>query len=140
MTGKDQAETGVLVHMSFKLAAACPLRCAKAVLSAASDRLVLTSAAASLPDSHVNVHAWCVTRHTLRAVLQDSRVESYLQSQEEEGGGIWKHIQGWTNNASASLQRIAQQSLPGRHMQANSDESDWVSFAKLAGRHVHRPS
>lgn len=114
----------------------------KSILSYASDRLVLSSAVASLPDSHVNVnvYAWCVTKHTLRAVLQDSRVESYLQSQEEERGGIWRDIQGWTNNASASLQRIAQQSLPRRHMQADSDESDWVSFAKLAGRHAHRPS
>lgn len=61
-------------------------------------------------------------------VMQDSRVETYLQSHEINESGIWSGIKGWTQNVGASLQQLAHQSLPGRHVSEDVDESDWVSL------------
>lgn len=59
--------------------------------------------------------------------LQDSRVETYIQSQEEgESSSMWSNIRGWTHNAGASVQRLVQQSLPTRHPQEDLD-GGWVS-------------
>ncbi|DBB13664.1 TPA: hypothetical protein ACH3X3_000683 [Trebouxia sp. C0006] len=57
--------------------------------------------------------------------FQDSRVETYLQSHEVDESGIWSGIKGWTHNVGASLQQLAHQSLPGRHVSEDVDESDW---------------
>ncbi len=60
--------------------------------------------------------------------MQDSRVETYLQSHEIDEGGIWSGIKGWTQNVGASLQQLAHQSLPGRHVSEDIDERNWVSL------------
>ncbi len=60
-------------------------------------------------------------------VPQDSRVETYLQSQEEEHVGIWADIKGWTHTVGASLHRLVQQSMPTRYAQEDS-EGEWVSI------------
>ncbi|KAL3148377.1 hypothetical protein ABBQ38_013833 [Trebouxia sp. C0009 RCD-2024] len=58
--------------------------------------------------------------------FQDSRVETYLQSQEEEGTDMLAGIQAWAHNASASLQRIVHQAVPARqqHHTLAEDEGD----------------
>ena len=60
--------------------------------------------------------------------MQDSHVETYLQSHEVDESGIWSGIKGWTHNVGASLQQLAHQSLPGRHVSEDVDDSDWVSL------------
>lgn len=47
-------------------------------------------------------------------MLQDRRVETYLQSQEEEGTDILANVQAWGYNATASLQRLVQRAVPAR--------------------------
>ncbi len=61
-------------------------------------------------------------------------METYLQSHEIDEGGIWSGIKGWTHTVGASLQQLAHQSLPGRHVSEDIDESDWVSL--LLGRQL----
>ena len=60
--------------------------------------------------------------------MQDSRVETYLQSHEINESGIWSGIKGWTQNVGASLQQLAHQSLPGKLASEDINESDWVSL------------
>ena len=64
-------------------------------------------------------------------MVQDSRVETYLQSQEEEGSGMLADVQAWAQNATASLQRLVQQALPARQNQHTLDEPEGVSMATV---------
>ena len=50
----------------------------------------------------------------VRSMLQDRRVETYLQSQEEEGTDILANIQTWGYGATATLQRLVQRAVPAR--------------------------
>lgn len=55
-------------------------------------------------------------------------METYLQSHEIDGSGMWSDIKAWTHNVGASLQQLAHQSLPERHVSQDVDDSDWVSL------------
>lgn len=62
-------------------------------------------------------------------MAQDSRVETYLQSQEEEGTDMLAGIQAWAHSASASLQRIVHQAVPARQQHHTLAEDEGVSTA-----------
>ena len=64
-------------------------------------------------------------------MVQDRRVETYLQSQEEEGTDMLASIQAWGLDATASLQRLVQQLLPARPQQHTFDDYEEVSMAGL---------
>ena len=64
-------------------------------------------------------------------LVQDHRVETYLQSQEEEGTDMLASIQAWAVNASASLQHLVQQALPATPKQNTLDDYEEVSMADV---------
>ena len=64
-------------------------------------------------------------------LVQDHRVETYLQSQEEEGTDMLTSIQAWALNATASLQQFVQQALPARPQQLTPDDYEEVSMATV---------
>ena len=67
------------------------------------------------------------TSRILHDLVQDSRVETYLQSQEEEGTDMLAGLQAWAHNASASLQRIVHQAVPATQKQHALAEDEGVS-------------
>lgn len=64
-------------------------------------------------------------------MMQDSRVETYLQSQEEDGGSMLADIKSWAHSTKSSLQNLMQQTLSARQSHRALDESDWVSTVPL---------
>lgn len=63
-------------------------------------------------------------------LVQDNRVETYLQSHEdEEGTDMLAGIRAWARGASASLQRAVQQAVPTRKQQHAPAEHEGVSTA-----------
>lgn len=64
-------------------------------------------------------------------LVQDGRVETYLQSQEEEGTDMLASIQAWGLTATASLQRLVQQALPARPKLHTLDDYEEVSVADV---------
>lgn len=79
--------------------------------------------------SSIPTESSSATDAVVTEMVQDSRVETYLQSQEEEGTDMLAGIQAWAHNASASLQRIVHQAVPARQQHHTLAEDEGVSTA-----------